>query len=153
VDCNPHAAADEWSGDRGVGARYFSQQAVNQLLPVARLELPPEMGLPGRLQEVQSLMAQGDPRAAQIYATLGVYLGYTVPHYADFYDFQHLLMLGRVTTGAGGDIILRRAREILAAEFPEVARKVTLHLPDEKNRRVGQAVAAASLPELNPARV
>ena len=146
VDYNPNAAADEWSGDRGVGALYFSQQAVNKLLPAAKINLPAEMGLPERLKEVQNLMAKGDPRAAKIYETIGVYLGYAIPHYADFYDFRHLLILGRVTTGQGGDIVLAKAREVLKTEFSEVAEKIQLHVPDEKTRRVGQAVAAASLP-------
>lgn len=147
VDYNPKAAADEWSGDRGVGALYFSQQAVNKLLPAAGITLPKDMGQPERLKEVQALMAKGDARAAKIYETVGVYLGYTIPHYADFYDYAHMLILGRVTTGEGGDILLAKAREVLQAEFPEVARTIALHVPDEKSRRVGQAVAAASLPE------
>src|ERR1035438_3565959 len=87
VDYNPKATADEWSGDRGVGALYFSQQAVNKLLPAAKIDLPKELGLPERLKEVQNLMAKGDGRAAKIYETIGVYLGYTILHYADFYDF------------------------------------------------------------------
>jgi predicted NBD/HSP70 family sugar kinase len=148
VDHNPAAAADEWSGDRGVGALYFSQQAVNKLLPAAKIGLPDAMGLPERLKEVQDLMAKGDPRAAKIYETIGVYLGYTIPLYAGFYDFQHMLILGRVTTGKGGDIVMAKAGEVLGQEFPEIAAKVKLHVPDEKSRRVGQAVAAASLPSL-----
>lgn len=146
VDYNPAAPADEWSGDRGVGALYFSQQAVNKLLPAAGIKLPQTMGLPERLKEVQSLMTKGDTRAAKIYESIGVYLGYTIPHYAEFYDFNHLLLLGRVTTGQGGDIVLAKAREVLRREFPEVAKRIKLHVPDEKSRRVGQAVAAASLP-------
>jgi predicted NBD/HSP70 family sugar kinase len=146
VDYNPLAAADEWSGDRGVGALYFSQQAVNKLLPAASIFLPKKMGLPERLKEVQNLMATGDVRAVKIYETIGVYFGYAIAHYADFYDFRHLLVLGRVTTGQGGDVLLAKAREVLRKEFPEVAARIELHVPDEKNRRVGQAVAAASLP-------
>ncbi len=148
VDYNPNAVADDWSGDRGVGAQYFSQQAVNKLLPAAGIEAPKEMGLPERLKEVQALMAKDDPRAAKIYETIGVYLGYSIPHYADFYDFDHMLILGRVTTGKGGDIVIAKAREILQTEFPGLAAKIQLHVPDEKSRRVGQAVAAASLPEV-----
>ncbi len=147
VDYNPKAPADEWSGDQGVGALYFSQQAVNKLLPAAKIKLPAKMGLPERLVEVQKLMAAGDERAAKIYETIGVYLGYTIPHYVDFYDFEHMLILGRVTTGTGGDIVLSKAREVLDLEFPEVASNIEIHVPDEKNRRVGQAVAAASLPK------
>lgn len=147
VDYNPGAVADEWSGDQGIGALYFSQQAVNKLLPAAKIKVPTKMGLPERLVEVQRLMADGDERARTIYETIGVYLGYTIPHYADFYDFDHMLILGRVTTGVGGDIVLTKAREVLAKEFPDIAARVTLHVPDEKSRRVGQAVAAASLPK------
>ena len=148
VDYNPKAAADEWSGDRGVGVMYFSQQAVNKLLPTAKIKLPEKMGLPERLKEVQSLAAKGDVRAVKIYETVGVYLGYGLAHYADFYDFHHALILGRVTTGTGGDIVLEKAREVLRGEFPELAAKMQLHVPDEKSRRIGQAVAAASLPAL-----
>jgi len=148
VDLNPAAAVDEWSGDRGVGVAYFSQQAVHRLLPAAGIALPNEMGLPEQLKRAQELMAAGDPRAARIYESIGVYLGYAIAHYAQFYEFGHVLILGRVLTGPGGDLILRQARAVLCAEFPELAEKLTLHVPDEKSRRVGQAVAAASLPEI-----
>lgn len=148
IDCNARAPADEWSRDRGVGAQYFSQQTVNRLLPAAGIQLPEEMGLPERLEAVQKLMAARDLRAWKIYETIGVYLGYTIPLYADFYEFDHLLILGRVTSGEGADVILRDAREVLTAEFPELGERIRLHVPDEGARRVGQAVAAASLPEL-----
>ena len=106
------------------------------------------MGLPERLKEVQSLMARGDSRAAKIYETIGVYLGCALAHYAEFYDFRQALILGRVTTGQGGDIVIARAREVLKKNFPKVAGTIELRVPDEKSRRVGQAVAAASLPAL-----
>ena len=127
---------------------YFSQQAVNKLLPAASISLPGNMGLPERLKEVQALMAKGDERAARLYETIGVYLGYAMAQYADFYDFCDALLLGRVTTGQGGDITLNKAREVLKVEFPELASGLSLHVPDEKSRRIGQAVAAASLPKL-----
>jgi predicted NBD/HSP70 family sugar kinase len=148
VDYQPGAAMDEWAGDIGTGALYFSQQAVNKLLPTAKISLPEKMGLPERLKEVQALMAKGDARAAKIYETIGIYLGYTLPYYAEFYDFRQVLILGRVTTGKGGDIVIAKAQEVLKSEFPEVAAKIELKVPDEKSRRVGQAVAAASLPSL-----
>jgi len=101
-----------------------------------------------QLKVVQDLHRQGDPRPSKIFETIGVYLGYALAHYADMYDFRHLLVLGRVTSGAGGDLIVKKAKEVLRADFPEVAQKISLHLPDEKSKRVGQAVAAASLPEI-----
>ncbi|MBJ7425031.1 MAG: ROK family protein [Akkermansiaceae bacterium] len=148
VDYNPKATVDEWSGDAGVGAMYFSQQAVNKLLPAAKIKLPVKHGLPERLIELQNLMIKGDERAVKIYETIGIYLGYTIPHYAEFYDYAHMLILGRVTTGLGGDIVLSATKKVLLQEFPEIARLVTMHVPDEKMRRLGQAVAAASLPTL-----
>ncbi len=148
VDMNPAAGADEWSGDQGVGALYFSQQAVNKLIPAAGIPVPEEMPLPERLRLVQFLMGQEDPRAAAIYRSIGVYLGYAVAQYAEFYDFRQLLILGRVTTGKGGGLLLETAQAVLAEEFPELAGRIRVQLPDEKSRRVGQACAAASLPRL-----
>lgn len=147
VDFNPDAVVEEWSGDRGVGALYFSQQAVNKLAPAAGFSFPDDMLLPERLKVVQAKANDGDPNAAQIFETIGVYLGYTLPHYAEYYDFENVLILGRVTSGRGGEIILDKAKEVLAQEFPELNTAITIHVPDEQSRRVGQAVAAASLPE------
>jgi predicted NBD/HSP70 family sugar kinase len=149
VDYDPGAPSDEWSGDRGVGAQYFSQQAVFRLLPAAGIELPAELGAPERLKAVQGRLQAGDERARRIFETIGTYVGYGVAHYADFYTLRHVLVLGRVTSGEGGTILLDRAREVLNAEFPDLAARVALHLPDESSRRIGQAVAAASLPELS----
>jgi predicted NBD/HSP70 family sugar kinase len=148
IDLAPEAAVDEWSGDRGVGANYFSQQAVNKLAPAAGIAFPDAMTLPERLKQVQSLMDRGDERAAAIFETIGITLGYTIPWYEVFYKFGNLLVLGRVMSGPGGQIIVDKAAEVLKAEFPETAARVRIHLLDEKSRRVGQAVAAASLPEI-----
>ncbi|AMY10889.1 hypothetical protein LuPra_04132 [Luteitalea pratensis] len=148
VAFNPDAPVDEWSGDFGVGSQYFSQQAVGRLAPVAGIETPADMGLPEKLKVVQKLRAEGHEGARQIYDTLGTYLGYGVAHFADFYDIAHVLVLGRVTSGPGGDDIVDGARRVLDAEFPDLARRITLHVPDEKDKRHGQAIAAASLPEV-----
>ena len=146
VDYHPQAPVDEWSGDPGVGAQYFSQQAVFRLAPVAGIQLDAELGPAEQLKSVQKLLSGGDERARKIFETIGVYAGYGVAHYADFYELRHVLILGRVTSGDGGNIVLNKAQEVLRAEFPDLAGKIELHLPDEKTRRVGQAVAAASLP-------
>ena len=136
------------ASDAGVGVMYFSQQAVNKLLPAAGLSLPGEMDLPERLQAVQAMMVTEDSRAAKIYETIGVYFGHALALYAEFYDFDDLLILGRVTTSRGGDVVLDWARKVLRAEYPQLAGRIKLHVPDEKSKRVGQAVAAASLPPL-----
>src|SRR5260221_317932 len=144
VDYQAAAPVDEWSGDRGCGAQYFSQQALGRLIPAAGLEIEARLPLPEKLHEVQQAMVRGEARAARIYETIGVWLGYAVAHYAGFYDFQHVLILGRVTSGAGGEVIVENAKRVLGEEFPEL--RVQLHLPDEKEKRHGQAMAAASLP-------
>ncbi|MBI3191036.1 MAG: ROK family protein, partial [Pedosphaera parvula] len=149
VDYHPDAPRDEWSGDYGVGAQYFSQQAVGRLLPAAGIEVDAKMPLPEKLKHVQKLMDQGDARARKIYQTIGTYLGYGLAHNADFYAFENVLILGRVTSGPGGNIIIEGAKEVLKTEFPELAKRIAFHVPDEKDKRHGQAVAAASLPKLN----
>ena len=146
VDYREDAPADEWSGDRGVGVQYFSQQGVGRLLAPAGIELPSDMPLAVKLEQVQKLMAAGDPRARRIYETIGVWFGYAIATYADFYEVRNLLVLGRVLTGAGGDLILATAGEVLRGEFPELGERLHFHIPDEKEKRHGQAIAAASLP-------
>ena len=148
IDYNPTAPVDEWSGDRGCGVQYFSQQGVSRLMAVAGIECAEEEPLPERLKRVQQLMAEGDGRARKIYESIGVCLGYAVAHYVEFYEFSHVLILGRVTSGEGGEVILQHAREVLRAEFPDLARSIEFHVPDEKDKRHGQAVAAASLPAI-----
>ena len=146
VDYRENAPADEWSGDAGCGVQYFSQQGVARLVPLAGIKLPEEMPFAEQLVEVQRLMATGDLRARAIYETIGTCFGYAVAHYADFYEIRNLLILGRVTSGEGGEVILEKASTVLRDEFPELA--IRLRTPDEKDKRHGQAVAAASLPKI-----
>ncbi|MDL2294124.1 ROK family protein [Ruminococcaceae bacterium OttesenSCG-928-D13] len=145
VDANPAAATDDWSGDIGCGVSFFSQDGVIRLAAAAGIELhgasPAE-----KLKEVQALMAQDDPRAAAIYRSIGVALGHALGLYAGFYDIEHVLLMGRVTSGKGGDILLAEAGRVLKEEYPGCP--FVPKAPDEKARRVGQSVAAASLPEL-----
>ncbi len=148
VDVAPAAAVDEWSGDRGVGALYFSQQAVFRLAPAAGIEIPGDVTDAEKLKTVQALLESGHLGARRIWESIGVYLGYTLAHYAEFYTLKHVLILGRVTSGGGGQIILDGAQRILDAEFPDLAAAINVRLPDEKSRRVGQSIAAASLPPL-----
>lgn len=147
VDAAPTAMRDEWSGDIGCGVKYFSQDSVIKLAPAAGIELDESLSPAEKLKVVQGLMAQDDDRAAAIYRSIGVYLGHALRLYYHFYGFKHILLLGRVMSGKGGDIILAEAKRVLAEEYPDVAAKINPTLPDEKSRRVGQSVAAASLPE------
>jgi len=148
IDYAPSAPVDEWSGDAGCGVQYFNQTGVVRMAEAAGIEFEAGLGLPEKLVVVQDLMAQGDERVVPVYETVGIWFGYALAHYCDFYDVEQCLILGRATTGDGGQIIAEQARQVLEAEFPELSDKITLHLPDEANRRVGQSVAAASLPAI-----
>ena len=147
VDLNEGAMQDEWSTDFGVGCKYFSQDAVIKLAPAAGIELDPSLSLAEKLKAVQKLMEADDPRAQKIFESIGVYFGYTVVLYSQFYDLDYIMLMGRVMSGKGGDLILATCNKVLAEEYPELAAKCCVTLPDEKMRRVGQAVAAASLPK------
>lgn len=148
VDLSENAMRDEWSTDIGAGCKYFSQDAVIKLAPRAGIRLDESRSPADQLKQVQALMEEGDERAAGIFRDIGIYLAHTVVLYARFYDIDKLILMGRVMSGKGGDVILSTAQRVLAADHPALAEKVTLMLPDEKTRRIGQAVAAASLPEI-----
>ena len=147
IDANPKAMADEWSGDIGCGVKYLSQDGVLKLAPAAGIQLSDELTLAEKLVEIQKHMEAGDPAVKDIYDSIGVYLGHTLALYCDLYGCTSVLLLGRVMSGEGGEIVLDSARRVLETEYPEYA-QLELLLPDEKFRRVGQSMAAASLPEV-----
>ena len=146
VDANPEAMEDEWSGDIGCGVKYFCQDGVIKLAPRAGIELDESLSPAEKLKVVQKLMEEGDRRAAQVYESIGVYLGHTLAYYYEKYGFRYVLLLGRVMSGKGGEALLEACQKVLNDEYPEAAAKFKLTLPDEKFRRVGQSMAAASLP-------
>ena len=149
IDYRDDAPEDEWSGDIGCGVQYFSQQGVARLAPAAGFAFG-KMAFPEQLAEIQKAMTRGHEGARRIYETIGVCFGYTIAHYAEFYEIQNLLILGRVTSGEGGELILEKAAEVLQDEFPQLGEQITMTTPDEQMKRHGQAVAAASLPTLAP---
>lgn len=148
VDLNEDAMADEWSTDIGVGCKYFSQDAVIKLAPAAGIKLDEALTPAEKLRVVQELVGKGDERAKRVFESIGVYLAHTMKLYCRFYDVHRMIVLGRVMSGVGGSIILERCLETMREEYSELAAKVKVMLPDEKTRRVGQSVAAASLPEI-----
>ena len=148
VDAQADAMRDEWSGDIGCGVKYFSQDGVIKLAPRAGIALDESLSPAEKLKAVQALMAQDDPRAADVYSSIGVYLAHALAFYFDLYHYKHVLLLGRVMSGKGGDLILSTCKAVMADEYPEIAAQINPTLPDEKFRRVGQSAAAASLPEI-----
>ena len=147
VDFNKGAMVDEWSGDYGCGVKYFSQDSVIKLAESAGFKFEEGLSPAEKLKVIQKLMEQDDKMAYNIYEDIGTYLGYTIAYYSEFYQIKHALLLGRVTSGKGGDIILNRAKEVIDSEFPQYSH-IKLQMPDESNKRVGQSIAAASLPEI-----
>lgn len=145
IDYRDNAPVDEWSGDAGCGVQYLSQQGLSRLIPNSEISLPADMPIPQQPREVFKLMTEGDERARKIYETLGVYVGYGIAHYARFYDLGCVLVLGGVTSGLGGQIIVEKAHEVIKTEFPEYS-NIEIQLPDDATRRIGLSVAAASLP-------
>jgi predicted NBD/HSP70 family sugar kinase len=148
IDYSPGAVVEAWSGDRGVGSRYLSQQAVFRLAPQAGIALATGMAKAEQLESIQVQLEAGHDGAVQIWQSVGVYLGYALAHYAQFYDLEHVLLMGRCTSGIGGPLILESANRVLQTEFPAIAGRIDLNLPGEETRRVGQAIAAASLPAI-----
>jgi len=148
VDVSEAAMQDEWSTDFGVGCKYFSQDAVIKLAPRAGITLDANLTPAEKLKVVQGLANEGDAGALQVFDDIGTYLAHTLVLYSQFYDLKCLLVLGRVASGVGGDHVIAQCNKVLLEEYPELAETVTVMLPDEKTRRVGQSVAAASLPEL-----
>lgn len=148
VDANPLAMRDEWSGDIGCGVKYFSQDGVIKLAPAAGIVLDESLSPAEKLKAVQKLMEAGDERAAGIYRSIGCYLAHTLAYYHALYGCTHVLLLGRVMSGRGGELLLENCRAVLQEEYPSLAESLTLALPDEKFRRVGQSAVAASLPEI-----
>lgn len=148
VDYNIRSMKDEWSGDYGCGVKYFSQDGVIKLAAAAGIKLDEKATPAEKLKYIQGLLENGNSGAEAVFVSIGRYLGYSLAHYSDFFDIKHLLLLGRVTSGKGGDIIVKEAGKVLEGEFPELFGKIVIHLPDESDRRIGQSVAAASLPEL-----
>ncbi len=148
VDLQKNATRDEWSGDLGVGCKYFSQDAVIRLAANAGIDLPDSLSLAEKLKEVQKLAEAGDEAARTVFADIGIFLAHTLPLYSRFYDLKYLLVLGRVASGVGGDILIAECNRVLKEEYPSLADRISVMLPDENARRVGQSIAAASLPEV-----
>jgi len=165
-DLNPDAPGNPWSPHRGDAAMYLGQRAATRLAKKGGVDLPPEM-MPDHpnmnaaihvphaqvLKKIQAAMKDPakEPQVSKIYATIGVYLGYAIAQYCEYLPIKNVLILGRVTTGHGGEIMMEWARKVLSADFPDLAH-IKFHTPSEHMKRVGQCVAAAALPELKKRR-
>lgn len=141
VDLSPEGGVDEWSGDIGCGVNYLSQDGVARLGGLAGMALTGETH--ERFQAVRAKFSAGDPAAREVFRTVGLYLGWELALYAEFYRFDRVLLLGGVTVGECGDLICRTAEEVLRKEFPALA-GIRLTMP-EGGRGTAQSLAAAML--------
>lgn len=148
VDFSGKDIVDEWSGDIGCGVKYFSQDGVIKLAEYAGYKFDENLSPAEKLKVIQKLMEKDDDMAKKIYEDIGTYLGYAIAFYSEFYAIKHLLLLGRVTSGKGGEIIIDRARKVINESFPEYS-SISIEMPDENSRRVGQSIAAASLTDIS----
>lgn len=148
VDLAEAAPRDPWSGDTGVGGQYFSQDAVIRLAAAAGVPTDAALTPAQQLQQVQELARQGHPAARRIFRDMGVCLAHTLALYAAIYPLCHVMVLGRVASGIGGEWMTETCRRVLAEEYPQLPLEVLL--PDDRFRRIGQSVAAASLPQVRP---
>lgn len=168
LDFNPAAPRNPWTPYTGDSPMYLGQRAVSRNAVKGGVDVPEEMRFEHSgmrtmnhvvhaecLKLVQAAMKDPtkEPRTRKIYETIGVYLGYTIANYCEIYKpyaINHVLILGRVTSGTGGEVMMAKAQEVLK-EFPEFSH-VKFHTPDEHMKRVGQCLAAAALPPLKKQR-
>lgn len=143
IDVGYKTPMDDWSKDFGTGSKYFSQDGVIRLAEAAGVEFSKGLTLFSKLEKVQKAAESGNAAMKRIFEDIGVYLGYAIPWYAEFYKINRLLLLGRVTTGISGEIILESAKRVLDCEFQGRFKVLTVCLPDENFKRIGQSVAVA----------
>jgi predicted NBD/HSP70 family sugar kinase len=164
LDMNPKAPTDPWSkgAHTGLSHMYLGQRGATKLAHKVCEDLPDNYKYPHPdmctikhedhaqcLKLIQKAMAdeKTTEKAAKLYETVGVYLGYALAQYCEFYKIEHVMILGRVSKGKGGDLMLDTAKKVLTEEFPEFA-GIQFHTADDHFKAVGQCIAAAALPEL-----
>jgi predicted NBD/HSP70 family sugar kinase len=159
LDMNPQAPTDPWTkgAHRGMSHMYLGQRgATKNAFKIC--EVPENYKYPHAdmctikhedhaqcLKLVQKAMVDNPEKASDLYKTCGVYLGYGLAQYCEHYKIDHVMILGRVSKGAGGDLMLKIASEVLETEFPDLP-KITFHTADDHFKAVGQCIAAAALP-------
>jgi predicted NBD/HSP70 family sugar kinase len=164
LDLNPKAPTDPWTkgAHTGISHMYLGQRGATKLAPSGGVELEATLKYPHKemctikhenhaqvLKKIQEAMKDPEKEAKvkEIYETVGVYLGYALGQYCEFYEIDHVMILGRVSKGAGGDLMLDTAKKVLAEEFPDCS-KITFHTADDHFKAVGQCIAAAALPTI-----
>jgi len=165
LDLNPKAPTDPWTkgAHTGISHMYLGQRGATKLAGKGGVkDLKDNMKYPHKdmctirhenhaqcLKLIQEGMKneETEPQVRKIYETVGVYLGYALGQYCEFYKIDHLMILGRVSKGKGGDLMLDTAKKVLEEEFPELP-AIKFHTADDHFKAVGQCIAAAALPTI-----
>jgi len=158
LDMNPRAPTEPWSNcHRGLSHMYLGQRGATKnahkicKVPDNYVYPHPDMCTIKHedhaqcLKLVQAAFKDDPAKAGDLYRTCGVYLGYGLAQYTEFYKIDHVMILGRVSKGDGGDLMLKVAAEVLATEFPDLP-PIQFHTADDHFKAVGQCIAAAALP-------
>ena len=146
IALNEDAEPNEWTTLKGTAGSYFNQDRVADVAMKAGIEIDKSLYPAQKLLVVQEYMEKDDPRVRGIFDDLGCILAHHLPFISMFFDIENVVLLGRVVSGKGGEVLLAACERVLAEEYPETAARIKLWLPDENFRRVGQSIAAASLP-------
>jgi predicted NBD/HSP70 family sugar kinase len=162
LDMNPTAPTDPWTkgNHKGTSHMYLGQRGATKNAHKIT-DVPENYKYPHPdmctikhedhaqcLKLVQKAMKDSPDKASELYKTCGVYLAAGLANYVDMgYVIDHVMILGRVSKGEGGDLMLKTASECLAADYPEVP-KIEFHTADDHFKAVGQCIAAAALPVL-----
>merc|ERR1711896_13096 len=164
LDMNPRAPTDPWTkgAHTGMSHMYLGQRGATKLAAKAGVDVPDNYKYPHPdmctikhedhaqcLKLIQKAMAdpEKEPKVRQLYETVGVYLGYGLAQYCEFYAIDHVMILGRVSKGKGGDLMLDVAKKVLMTEFPQFGH-IQFHTADDHFKAVGQCIAAAALPTI-----
>merc|ERR1712050_702603 len=167
LDLNPKAPTDPWTkgAHTGISHMYLGQRGATKLAGKVVKDLPANYKYPHKdmctikhedhaqcLKLIQKAMSdpEQEAKARELYETVGVYLGYGLAQYCEFYKIDHVMILGRVSKGKGGDVMLATAKKVLETEFPELP-KIEFHTADDHFKAVGQCIAAAALPSIDKA--
>ncbi len=135
---------DEWSGDFGCGANYLSQNSIIRLAQEYGMRFNENSTPAEKLIEVRNLFDNGDERAKRVFEKLGTYIADAIAWYTLFYDFESVLLLGRVVSGQSGTTAIDFAEKALKLHYPELRIKIIVP-KDSEDRRLAQCFTAAKM--------
>lgn len=139
IDYSANASMHYLMKIKGAGSEYLSQKGVIRLCRKGGLQFDGPLAL--QLVSIQKEAEKDNPIVIKAYEDMGYYLGSSLALYHKFIQFDSVLLLGRVMSKKGGDILLSKAREFLK----DIGLNIEVFTSDENFRRLGQSYIAASM--------